>query len=1078
MPSNINLVEEKTTLLQNKLEKIAAELTSGGDFQTEEQIISEIVRVLESFYRDLTEPIFVPETIAAGDTPDSSLYNKIWNDILKDLELIFTELENLEDVTVANFNFVSTESGRLLARLKNVSSQLGDFILYSSNPTKDAFYFKDSFNDLSRVEADTSLINAAPCEIDQDQGIVTLPVNKEKDSVIKVTADPIINRGSNGVVGNNQQLRVAFNGDPKSVLDNNPDTWFEYEKVVRQEEDLREPLVLDMTINLGTEQIINYVRINPNNFGTRTVIQIDRIETSLDGRVFTNIKDDIPIGDFLTKDEDNVFVLAPSTSKYAGQGIYSFTPRKAKFVHFVFKQNEPFIIQTNQGQRLRYAIGIRDIDIRAFQYLPEGEFVSSEYSFTTNENIRKVALDANQNPIEESLLGKIQYFVSPDNGQTWTELRPKSFSGFANVESEVLEIVDFNGSEEKSVQTATPVAGLRLKGKLSRDDNAFEEGASTLRKEIKSRSEIHKVPDASPFEITLEQPPVEGSIIMVDPMYGSRGLREFQYIIGQASAAGRQNQTFYLPFTKFKRVYKKTSSGTNPVIYSTPLAPASEWLHIFVGGEEWQMATQPLTSYTANYSTAPTYRLFTFNPNNGALLFGNGYYTMQPPAVSAVSMYLDAERLYPSEVADEHTAKLEYTTSNDKDAFALKRYDAAEDHTEILPKKASIIHLEFDNITDLGNISTILSGLGFTSKVTFVDGVTELTTATRWSIDTDEGIIYLGGETAADTEASIHYKHQVANTLTNDDWDWGNVQSLRDSIQIKESAWKTIEADELTLPATSNRKVLDLAHFALVKNSVKFTLEDTTGTAIDDSVNPFLREVPFINGLTEFGASVIRVQEKVPALTPAGATNLASFNLVQKISPSSIYTVVFSAGGIFTGEDILLNSVGDWYIDRDSTSATYRKVTVRLSSSSAKTLAQTGTVTYYYLKPNATTSGLYSIDYVKGRVYLQRPLLGGTWSLVANYQYTDYRAEYRIARKLPTTSFEVNRTDRKVKIKDTEVLYRGVVPREKSGEQQAFYQVTYDYVSETREKIADLKDFFTPVLKDYVLKVITKGQLI
>ena len=57
-------------------------------------------------------------------------------------------------------------------------------------------YFKDSFNDLSKIELQSALLNSDECEINQIEGIVTLPINKEEDSTIKIKEMPIINSSS------------------------------------------------------------------------------------------------------------------------------------------------------------------------------------------------------------------------------------------------------------------------------------------------------------------------------------------------------------------------------------------------------------------------------------------------------------------------------------------------------------------------------------------------------------------------------------------------------------------------------------------------------------------------------------------------------------------------------------------------------------------------------------------------------------------------------------------------------------------------------------------------------------------
>lgn len=236
---------------------------------------------------------------------------------------------------------------RLNSRLKSVSSQLGDYILFTNTPTKDSIYFSDSFNNINRIDFNSKLINTEQCEINQIEGVITLPVDKSKQIPINITNTPIINSNSNGSIGNNEELGASLNNNINTILDNNSDTWFEYERVLTVDDN--KPLILDLTIDIGEEKIINFLRVNPNNFGTRTSVEILDINTSTNGKDFISIKDEIPIANFLGQDEENIFILAPSTSKFAGQGFYTFTPRKAKYINLVLKQSTSYIINTTLG---------------------------------------------------------------------------------------------------------------------------------------------------------------------------------------------------------------------------------------------------------------------------------------------------------------------------------------------------------------------------------------------------------------------------------------------------------------------------------------------------------------------------------------------------------------------------------------------------------------------------------------------------------------------------------------------------------------------------------------------------------
>ena len=1068
MPANKFLIEERSTLLKTKLANISNKLQGSlgsNELQTKEAYINEAVNVLREFYMDLTEPRLTEsdlQLIHQDDLPDSNLYNYLWNKVLDDLITIFTELENVEQLTLANFNFVVTETNRLTARLKTVSSLVGDYILYSQNPNHDSIYFKDSFNDVSKIDIGSSLLNKDECEINQVEGVITLPIDKDQDSSIKVTEPPIINSNSNGTSGNNQQLGAKFNGDVSDLIDSNADTWFEYERVVKQIDDDQDPLILDVTINLGEEKVINHIRINPNNFGTKTTIKIDTLETSLDGKTYTSIKDDIPIAGFSEEDEENIFILAPSTSKFAGQGLYTFTPRKVKYVHCIFKQSEPYIIETPVGDRLRYAIGIRDIEINAFRYKTDGEFVSTR--FVSNDEIRKVLLESNQNPNQLSELAEIKWTISPDDGSTWYEIQPKKFQGLVGIQS-IPEVLEFNGASSDTINTSVPVSSLRVKATLRRNDNQFVEGVSSLNKTTKNTTETHQVPGDAPFVLELINAPLNDSIVVIDPLFGSRGRPESQYILGHA-LDGLDTRKFRIPFQKLPRPIKKTLAGGS--IWHVEPAPASEWLHVEVGGKEWTQATQALSSY--NDSSAKVYH---FDLEEGVIEFGDGVTSAAPSATSPIGYYFEAETLFPSETTDNHIAKLEFSTSNNKNDVTIKRYDEEESASEILPRKATVIHLENGTITDYSTITSKITSLGSTSLKTFVNGRDELINPEDWSIDTDKGIIYLATPTPSDSDISVNYTYQPIYQLSVEDWNWGTTNILRDSISIKESAWKTIEIEDELVTISGYETIIDVSKLSTVKGTYTFNLTDVDGATIDDTDDPFLKEVDYTGSPLVLGSRTIKTTEAIEALETEGT--YAEFDLKENITSSLSNGVTFSNTSLFTtavGSFSAVNSIGKYFVDTVTSSLTYGTVRVYTTVDEDSP----GEITYFYDPPNTTNNGQYAIDYKLGRIYLQRPL-DPTWVLRINYSYVDFRVEYRIARMLDPKSYDVDITNFSVTLKDSEILKQKDIPKSSILDDTAYYLVNYDFISETRESVTELKDFFTPVIKDYVLRVLTKGNV-
>jgi hypothetical protein len=1071
MSANKYLIPERSTLLQNKLRKLSESLelaASANTFQTEEGFLTEASKILREFYKDMSMPLLASaEQVHPNGLPIVDTVNENGVKLLNDLTILFAELENIEALTLHNFNFMVTESNRIRARSKVVSSKLGDYMLYSLNALKDILIFKDSFTDLSKTEINTALLNSDAAEINQDEGILTLPIDQDNSTTLIIKEVPIINANSNGEVGNNQELNAKFNGDISVILDNNADTWFEYEKVVERLASNQEPLILDLTINLGDEKIINNILVNPNNFGTKTAILIDVLETSTDGQTFISIKDEIPIAGFTTHDEENVFALAPSTSKLAGQGIYTFTPRKAKYVHLVLRQTEAYNIQTNAGTKLRYAIGLRDVTIKALRYKTTGEFVSTVFS-TTNE-IRKVFLDSNQNPSATSPLVKVQWFVSPDNGAKWHEIQPKSFDIESGQAVAVPEILNFNGPEEGAIQTSAPVYEVRLKAKLSREDSAFTSKSSTLAKSTLNANELHDVPSTSPFEVILEHLPIANTVSVIDPMYGSRGIPEVPYMVATASHG---TQRFLLPEDFRQMNWPKEKLLDNQGRYYTALVAPGDWMHVYVGGEEWAHPASGLNNYEYDIDDPDNTKYYTFNHATGELIFGNGNRTTALTDTDSVAVYFEPERIAPSNQINNHVAKLGFATSNNKDSVVIERLDLPQQYAEVLAKQATEIKLAQGHITDQGvtNLSVTLSGLGFTTQKTYFNGSSELVDDADWSIDVDNGIIYTATPTDPIAQTTIHYEYQPIYTLKKEDWDWVKTEGpLRQSISIKDSGWKTqVKTVELAIEA--DIQVIYLPDLCVVPGSIQFTL---TGA---DSINdPFLKETNFINGTTELAVnSIKRSIERIPTLIPGGS-NIAQFNLNFPINTS--HTISFSSTEYFQtakGSFGAVSGVGDYFVD--GAALPQPIVYVKLASADSITPLNE-TITYWYNNPDTDSSGLYSVDYVNGVLYLQRPILDNSWTLMVQYHYTNFRVSYRIARVLDTTDYIVDIPNSRITITEREVVKHLLTPRPEIDVIPPYYLVNYDYVSDSREDILELKQHFTPIVKDYLLKILTKGNL-
>jgi len=1049
-----------STLLRNKLGRLAIRLQSQANpkgtstsFNTLEKTVSESIKILSQFYRQLSDPTYKPIDTVIDTVPDAELFNNNFVAIQDDLEIVFHEFENLEGVILGEFNYMVSRLNRLNRKLKSVSSQMADFILFSDLPTKDAVFFGDSFNNLNRVEAHSPLLNEKQCEINQVEGIATLPVDRTAQVILTITETPVINSNSNGTLGNNEEVGASLNGSISDILDNNADTWFEYERVVSSDDGVS--LILDFTINIGDEKIINFLRINPNNFGTKTQVKIIAIDTSVDGKDFVSIKDDIPIADFTVEDEVNVFTLAPSTSKFAGQGLYTFTPRLAKYVHLTLKQTTPYTMTTSTGTKYRYAIGVRDVDIQTLPYDSKGEVISTEYTLT--DEVRKVVLLSNQNPdpATTSSLASITHYVSPDNGVTWHQIRPKVSAGSANVDQSVVELLDFNGVSADSIATASPVKSLRYKALLKRETSAFTKASSELAQEIANMTELHAPPTTTPFTISLQNTPVTGTLKLIDPQFGSRGKTDVSYQI----ANGTGNKLIVLlPFKPMQRDLEKYESGGD--WYIRDLDPE----RVSVAGELWNRV---IVHSGANNE-------YILNYDEGKLEFGNGTDGNKVPLSAAVSMTLTEERISPGRGTD-HIAELDYPTAQDQKQVELSIAHPATNKTSVLKKGAIRFQLEKDVLFDSTTGESYAAPSPY--KITFSDlaifstektfGTETLASPGDWYIDWANGVLYSYSATVSNTDTTISYSYYPRTILTESEWSFTDSGTgIANAISVSDNKYQTFTGDTLDVPITV--RYFNLAHLSIVQGTVSFTDSNSVPTIA------LKTEVQFIDGRSE----LLGVVQAAEALEPITSTGIISIPFKVKISSDNGFAVTFSKPNIFKVEKTSMGDVnsgiaGDYYIDRTYSPFGTGRIYVKLTS----TVASPGTVSYSYVNPQAVLEGRYSINYETGEVFCYDPTPS---NIIVDYEYTDYRVRYDIARQVSSDDWEFDSSEDKLTISDREILKNQrtaqQVDQQTSG--RKFYQASYQYVKSTRANVDELEPFFSPVLKDYALKIITKSRLV
>jgi hypothetical protein len=610
-PSDIALAR-----LETLLESTNA-LYQSGKMVLESDLTNSYHEALNVFFDSLDGSILGSiMKIYAGSPADPLQYNTFTTAMQKDVEAVYAELGAIDRMVSSSFNSLVAERDQGLEISKRISNKLGDYLLYADSTLGGGFFYGDSFNTADRLQIGSTLVSGGECFHSPDEGIILLPLEgePERPTMKSIT----INSPSNGIAGSNYQIDVFGHDEIQAIGDSQPNTWFEYEKVTVKETNV--PLTLDLTITLDQLVVMNHININPINFGTPSPVRIVTIETSKDGKEYTSIKDEIPLKDFVSEDEKEEFNLSPSASKYSGQGFYSFLPRKVQYIHISLQQHSPYVIETLNGLRLRYAIGIRDINLLSRKFKTEGSIVSTP--FTSSSEIRKVSLWASENPSDVSTLSDISHFISHDDGATWVQVQPQGRDTFG-----VPEVINYNNISDNSISTSIPVKTLRHKISMTRDKKAFD-GNVTLKQERIPKVEIVNAPVGTSSESFVTETPIKETVRILMPFVGS-----FSCPRANDSAYVGQSPPMDLDFVEFNVDASGVDTRSDGLItgslrYPLPyrdIPNLEQKLRVFINGSQILYSAQDADSLALLNEIS---RVFFLNKGGTELQFGKpGYGT-------------------------------------------------------------------------------------------------------------------------------------------------------------------------------------------------------------------------------------------------------------------------------------------------------------------------------------------------------------------------------------------------------------------------------------------------------------------
>ena len=351
---------------------------------------------------------------------DSKLNNSSYNAYKIDLK--YDTLSNYVIVNTVIKDYIEAVNSIVLlsetieSKIKKIEQKR--VVLEGWDKTEDKFYVLEKFLILNKVNFFISEMKNLT--IDSREGQVTLPVISE--SIVPIREISIKN--GNGNAGNSDEAVTLNNMNLKNILDGNPDTWFEYEKLDTG------PVSLRLRITLEQPTIINKIKIE-GYFKNQSNLNVKNITIINDSEVAS-------VRDSFSKNLISLLQLNDERSFRE----YSFLPKIAKYVVVELQSND---FERLENFRKRFSIGIKNIELKKVKYESSGTLYSEDHELIDNLNLVKKEIDGSV--LSEDFC-KIDLSYSFNDGEEW-------------ISSEGMNVVPL-GSEK-----------IEWKMSLTRDDESF-----------------------------------------------------------------------------------------------------------------------------------------------------------------------------------------------------------------------------------------------------------------------------------------------------------------------------------------------------------------------------------------------------------------------------------------------------------------------------------------------------------------------------------------------------------------------------------------------------------------------------
>lgn len=817
------------------------------------------------------------------------------------LRVVSLKIRKLGELFLKHFNSQQFALLELSGKLKRVKQKQAVLDLWGTDNAK--FVLGERFLNLDKI--DNAYVSLEACNINTEQGIVTLPV---KSSETIYPSNAYVGAGSNGQPGNSDEEITFNNISPIYAINSNDNNWFEYERLHAG------PCKLTYVIELSKAEVVNHLAIEALNIGESYGFEIEDIVFSDESSI--SIKSLIS-GSF---DKDFFTVKANTTSN---QWSVTFIPTTAKTITLKLSQRNKYAIPitTTDDREVfadRFAIAIKAVEVKRLEFAAEGGIGSLLQTIPAGLYAGIPFADV-WPPSPKLFDANLE--LSFNGGETWNSAE--------NLDDGLGSDFLLNGVE------TTMLWRLALR----RDDIALEnaiefiENKSTVKSIDTSLRSVSRY--QSPAIIPLANQPRNDEVFVMQPKLGRRGDRFNTIKLGEIFA---ETTVLELPFNPIAQ--RVEPEDLNLYVSKVLLAYNSDSENL--SANEWGF-TDDFREVKINSSEVGAEVTLVIVPEE--MLFeqqSDGYYhTMEmlfDPDKDNIEIYALGKKAGRATILLPRDKKIIYLGHQyiNSDSFSIVAPNTT--FTERLAK--ADLALKTDYYVDYVNG---IVQLGAELDATVATAVFEHSTPIK--LDKNSYSIWFDGIKPGGIRISPNAFQAKTHT---------------DTIAAGAANEKVINPGTGRYAKRNNPFLLSptsqtLSYGKIVKNSVRVSDDLLGGTVTPE-------EVDFINGSSEF-LGLIPVENETTVQTVAGSDNV-QFTLAAGAAAYVDGGVDFSNKTIFANKESVVGGVnvaGDYHVSDEGV------VTVYIGT--GNTLPGGIKINYSYRNPSFDPSNKFSIDYHQGHIH-------------------------------------------------------------------------------------------------------------